>query len=132
MPMGQNSYRCCECGEYKWCGDCIPTICPECECKAKGHLAIIGTDGVVCARMMTPDAAAELVRRANAYPRLIALLTEALQLKGGWREAIALTEDLTANPVYLKNMMAAIDQIDEWSKFARAALAEADHADGTK
>ena len=71
--------------------------------------------------------AAELVRRANAYPRLIALLTEALQLKGGWREAIALTEDLTANPVYLKNMMAAIDQIDEWSKFARAALAEADH-----
>ena len=74
--MGQNSYRCRECGEYKWCGDCIPTICPECECKAKGHLAIIGTDGVVCARMMTPDAAAELVRRANAYPRLVAALEE--------------------------------------------------------
>lgn len=32
---------------------------------------------------------------------------------GGWREAIGLLEDHCSNPVKLKNMIAAIDQIDE-------------------
>lgn len=31
---------------------------------------------------------------------------------GGWREAIGLLEDYCADPVKLKNMIAAIDQID--------------------
>jgi len=48
----------------------------------------------------------------------------ALQLSGGWREAIVELEDFCSEPVRLKNMLAAADQIDEWVKQARAVLEE--------
>lgn len=38
---------------------------------------------------------------------------------GGWREAVSELEDFCHEPVRLKNMMAALDQIDELAKFLR-------------
>lgn len=38
---------------------------------------------------------------------------------GGWREAIAETEDFCHDPVRLKNMQAALDQIDALSAYLR-------------
>ena len=52
------------------------------------------------------------------------LLGEVLQLKGGWREAIVELEDWCHEPVRLKNMTAAADQLDAWAAKARDALAE--------
>jgi hypothetical protein len=58
-------------------------------------------------------------------PDLLAALKRGLSLAGGWREAITLLEDYCAEPVRLKNMVAAADQLDDWAQQARAALAKA-------
>jgi len=44
--------------------------------------------------------------------RMQGLLREVMQLSGGWREAVVELEDHCSNPVRLKNMVAAADQID--------------------
>lgn len=56
--------------------------------------------------------------------QLKALVIDVLELKGGWREAITELEDFCSEPVRLKNMMAAADQIDDWSKRAKKLLNE--------
>lgn len=48
MPGGENLAHCFECGKSWIVGDCIPTICPECECKQRGHLPIRGAG--ICGR----------------------------------------------------------------------------------
>lgn len=53
-------------------------------------------------------------------------LEKGLALKGGWREAIVELEDHCSEPVRLRNMLAAADQLDDWAKEARAALASQD------
>ena len=37
MPIGSNLARCHECGKTWIVGDCIPTMCGDCECAEKGH-----------------------------------------------------------------------------------------------
>lgn len=49
-------------------------------------------------------------------------LGEAMSLKGGWREAITELEDFCSEPVRLKNMIAAADQLDEWAAKAKKLL----------
>ena len=56
--------------------------------------------------------------------RMEEVLRNGLQLKGGWREAIVELEDHCSEPVRLKNMVAAADQLDEWATQARAAIEE--------
>jgi hypothetical protein len=47
MPIGEHLARCFECGRSFLCGDCIETICRDCECKRIGiHLAF----GNICGR----------------------------------------------------------------------------------
>ena len=53
------------------------------------------------------------------------LINEALRLKGGWREAIVELEDHCSEPVRLRNMLAAADQLDEWATKSSAALSRA-------
>lgn len=53
---------------------------------------------------------------------LIEVIRSALELKGGWREAIVELEDFCSEPVRLKNMVKAADQLDGWEKKARAAI----------
>lgn len=67
----------------------------------------------------------DAVKLAAAAPDLLAALQEGLHLKGGWREAIVELEDHCSEPVRLKNMLAAADQLDAWAAKARAALAKA-------
>ena len=50
------------------------------------------------------------------------LLRRVAQLLGGWREAIVELEDFCSDPVRLKNMLAAADQIDEIAPRIKAAL----------
>jgi hypothetical protein len=64
----------------------------------------------------------ELLMRRNECFRLKAVLERAVQLSGGWREAIVELEDFCSEPVRLKNMIAAADQLDEWAANAKAAL----------
>lgn len=59
---------------------------------------------------------------ADTAPDLAAVVREGLELKGGWREAIAVIEDYTGDRAVLRNMVAAVDQLDEWAKKARVAL----------
>lgn len=61
-------------------------------------------------------------RVASKDTRLRQALTDGLALSGGWREAIIELQDFCPEPVRLKNMMAATDQLDEWCERARAAL----------
>lgn len=63
-------------------------------------------------------------RRATdpAVPELVEALEKALALKGGWREAIVELEDHCSEPVRLKNMRAAADQLDEWGTKVRALI----------
>ncbi len=56
---------------------------------------------------------------------LLALIKLALSLKGGWREAIVELEDHCSEPVRLRNMLAAADQLDAWATTARAAITKA-------
>lgn len=57
-------------------------------------------------------------------PKTLKELVElALQLKPGWREAIVELEDFCSEPVRLKNMVAAADQLDDWAKQAQRLLA---------
>lgn len=74
----------------------------------------------------------------HALGRVIAsdiAVADALKLIGGWREAIAELEDFCHESVRLKNMMAALDQIDAWKELALASRgqlpleAEHDRAD---
>src|ERR1700744_1097907 len=58
----------------------------------------------------------------NYSQRCADALTVALHLIGGWREAIAILEDHTSDLVKLKNMTAALDQIDEWVPNAKMAV----------
>lgn len=44
MPYGYHIARCFCCGKQWVCGDCIPTVCSECE--AKGHTG--GFDCLQC------------------------------------------------------------------------------------
>ncbi len=65
-------------------------------------------------------------RSQKAEDRVTALedaVEAGLRLKGGWREAIVELEDHCSEPVRLKNMLAAADQLDDWAAQARAALA---------
>lgn len=57
-----------------------------------------------------------------AAPDLLAVVIDGLFLKGGWREAIVELEDWCSEPVRLKNMLAAADQLDRWAQDARAAI----------
>lgn len=59
---------------------------------------------------------------------LLAALKDGLSLAGGWREAIVELEDWCHEPVRLKNMLAAADQLDRWAAAARAAIAKAEGA----
>lgn len=67
---------------------------------------------------------------SDSDPQLLSLLNEALRLKGGWREAIVELEDHCSEPVRLKNMIAAADQLDDWAARAQAALSQATKAEG--
>lgn len=67
----------------------------------------------------------EQARLFTASPDLAELVTEALQLKGGWREAIAELEDFCSEPVRLKNMLAALNQLDVWAKKATEVIKKA-------
>ena len=58
-------------------------------------------------------------------PELYAALERGAKWKGAWREAIAELEDFCSEPVRLKNMVAALDALDEWHSEAIAALAKA-------
>jgi hypothetical protein len=55
----------------------------------------------------------------------VAALRRGLSLAGGWREAIVELEDFCSEPVRLKNMIAAANQLDDWVEATRAALARA-------
>lgn len=57
---------------------------------------------------------------ADRIEALEAIIGEALRFKGGWREAIVELEDHCSDPVRLKNMLAAADQLDAWATKARA------------
>ncbi len=65
--------------------------------------------------MRMDEIAASLGLQVNELKEII---LEGLQLSGGWREAIAELEDHCSEPVRLKNMMAALDGLDEWRKKA--------------
>lgn len=52
----------------------------------------------------------------------VALIRHALAECGGWREAITELEDFCSEPVRLKNMTAAADQLDAWRKRAMVLL----------
>ena len=59
-------------------------------------------------------------RRANEkLGETLKVIERALQLSGGWREAVVELEDFCSEPVRLKNMIAAANQIDDWRKEAR-------------
>jgi hypothetical protein len=60
-----------------------------------------------------------------AARELYDVLEMALKLKGGWREAIVELEDHCSEPMRLRNMLAAADQLDAFAEKARAALAKA-------
>ena len=60
--------------------------------------------------------------QADANDKLREACEDGLQLSGGWREAIASME-VFGDPVRLKNMTAALNQLDEWRKQVRRALA---------
>jgi hypothetical protein len=71
---------------------------------------------------------AEGVKEAQVHARIIAAsvdmfhaLEDAQRKWAGWREAIALLEDHCGDSVKLKNMIAAIDQLDTF--IARAITA---------
>jgi hypothetical protein len=64
-------------------------------------------------------------RLIAAAPDLLAAAEHGLSLAGGWREAIGEIEDWCSEPVRLKNMLAAIHQIDGWAAQARAAIVKA-------
>ena len=65
----------------------------------------------------------EYNRLEQQNERLSKALERALQLLGGWREAVVELEGLCSEPVRLCNMLAAADQMDDWKKQAREALA---------
>ena len=56
--------------------------------------------------------------------KLQEILRAGVHLSGGWREAIVELEDWCHEPVRLRNMLAAADQLDEWKKRAKDALKE--------
>jgi hypothetical protein len=60
-----------------------------------------------------------------AAQELYEALEMALKLKGGWREAIVELEDHCSEPVRLRNMLAAVDQLDAFTQKAIAVLAKA-------
>lgn len=53
-------------------------------------------------------------------------LREVSNYLGGWREMIAELEDFCSEPVRLKAMVAALDQIDRLRPYIRRALAQYD------
>lgn len=53
MPLGEHMVRCVSCGNYFRCGDCIPTLCPVCECRERGHLWVGDFCGRCAARRPT-------------------------------------------------------------------------------
>jgi hypothetical protein len=63
-------------------------------------------------------------RLIAAAPDLLAAMKDALSLTGGWREAIVELEDFCSEPVRLKNMIAAADQLDRFAATARAIVAK--------
>lgn len=68
-----------------------------------------------------------LAERLRSLKADNALLLDALSfaapLIGGWREAIVELEDHCSDPVRLKNMIAAADQLDEFRKRLHGAIA---------
>lgn len=62
---------------------------------------------------------------AAAAPVMLQALKYGLGLQGGWREAIVELEDWCHEPVRLKNMLAAADQLDRWAALARSVVAAA-------
>jgi hypothetical protein len=81
----------------------------------KMHDAAEGQEGIVAA----------MLNRSALLDEFVEIINRALALKGGWREAVVELEDHCSEPVRLKNMMAAADQLDDWAVKARAAIAKA-------
>lgn len=73
----------------------------------------------ICA---APLAISVIKKQQEMLEQYKGLLELALALKGGWREAITMLEDYCSDPVRLKNMMAAADQLDNWSKSVGQSL----------
>lgn len=61
-------------------------------------------------------------RLIAAAPDMYELLNSILGNSPGWREAIGLLEDHCADSVKLKNMVAALDQIDDCNKNIKQLL----------
>ena len=73
----------------------------------------------------------DIVRHAflpNAAREMYDALKRCVQLIGGWREAIAELEDFCSEPVRLRNMIVAVDQIDELKPKMVAAISKAEGA----
>lgn len=91
-----------------------------------GHkIAPVTTAQTVCVRcgIYDPERDDSLcMSHESEHDRMRAVLESAVYLAGGWREAIVELEDWCHEPVRLKNMIAAADQIDEFVKQAREAL----------
>lgn len=69
------------------------------------------------------DVWAAYAKLVGTLPALVKVVKLGLALKGGWREAIVELEDHCSEPVRLRNMIAAADQLDDWATQARAVLA---------
>jgi hypothetical protein len=52
VPYGEHLAYCVACGKTWVVGDCIPFLCPECECEERGHLWVGG--GLACGRCGAP------------------------------------------------------------------------------
>jgi hypothetical protein len=63
-----------------------------------------------------------MVEQHRAMQYRLEKLEPHLKNLGGWREAIAELEDFCHEPVRLKNMTAALNQIDELSKLLRGEV----------
>lgn len=89
---------------------------------------MLGPDGIDSRRMYpesvipTAEVTAKLREMRDAHSELLAAAKAGLAFAGGWREAITELGDWCSEPVRLKNMLAAADQLDEWTMRVRAAI----------
>ena len=71
-------------------------------------------------------------KMAADFKGLRDVLEDIFHLMPGWREAVTELEDFCSEPVRLKNMMAAADQIDNCKERAKEVLLRTDEALGVK
>lgn len=76
----------------------------------------------------TPDGGYVLFSDYERDTKALSSIKTHLANLGGWREAVAELEDHCSEPVRLKNMTAALDQIDELSALLRAETTEVNNA----